>query len=116
MDNQLACWLLVYLCRWQETPATDWEIMFENKNGTPAENIARLMAELVISIADNEADMGVPTGTAYDALWDVYLQFEGTKGLQGIADDARRVRKVMRKVANNEGWELDVEYYEGKEI
>lgn len=89
--------------------------MFESKNGTPAENVARLMAELVISIADNEASLGVPTGTAYDALWDVYLQFEGT-GLQGIADDARRTRQVMREAGDDEGIEFDVEYYEGKEI
>ena len=90
--------------------------MFEKKTGTPAENVARLMAELVISIADNEAEMGVPTGTAYDALCDVYMQFNGTEGLQGIADDARRTRKVMRKAADEQGWELDSELVDGKLI
>lgn len=90
----------------------DWVIMklFDSMAGTPAENVARLMAELVISIADNEADMGVPTGTAYDALWDVYMQFEGT-ALDGIAEDARRTRKRMRDAAEAEGFEFEPEIW-----
>jgi len=89
--------------------------MFEKKTGTPAENVARLMAELVISIADNEAEMGVPTGTAYDALFDVWQQFKGT-GLHGIAEDARRTRSIMRDAMEAEGIEFDVEYVDGFRI
>lgn len=91
MDNQLACLFSLYLCRWQETPATDWEIMFQPN----WESNARLMAELVIETAAVGAEMGCVLGTSFDALADVYAVF--IDYMPGIAHDARVARKQMRE-------------------
>lgn len=82
--------------------------MFEKKTG--AENVAIAMAELIIAIAHNEAEMGVTTGTAYSALEEVFYAFEGEN--VNTANEALEARKVMREAAYDQGWELDTEEFD----
>jgi hypothetical protein len=60
-----------------------------------AENNARLMAELLIEVANAEADMASVSGTMFEALADVHDVF--IDELPGIAHDARVARKNMRQ-------------------
>jgi hypothetical protein len=59
------------------------------------EHTMRLMAELLISVADAEADMGSVSGTMFEALADVHDSFIDV--MPGIAHDARVARKNMRQ-------------------
>ena len=82
--------------------------MFESKTG--AENVAIAMAELIIAIGYNEAEMGVTTGTGYSALEEVFYAFNGENS--NVAREALEARKVMREAAYDQGWELDTEEFD----
>jgi hypothetical protein len=78
---------------------------------------ARLMAELLIEVANSEAEMGSVSGTMFDALGDVYAVFVNT--IPDIAIDAQEARKNMRQTewgnefkADDFDLELDPEWVE----
>lgn len=79
-------------------------------SGFNAETTAQAMAELLIAVAYNEAEMGTTTGTAYTALEEVYYAFNGHNST--VAKDALEARKEMREAASNEGWELFTEDFD----
>jgi hypothetical protein len=81
-------------------------------NATDGERDARAMAELIIAIAENEAEMGVPTDTAYTALEEIYYRFRLRAGFADLAKDAQKARKYLRLTAWDEGWEFDKEEWD----
>lgn len=74
-------------------------------SGTNWQDTARLMAELLIEVANSEADMGSVSGTMFEALEAVYGRFIDSD-MPGIAHDARVARKNMRQTE----WGSDLGY------